>query len=269
MPKKHRGTYRLSAAIAFGFLLMASSLSPGCGRPSPESKTIPPTLHKLTDIGIRESGDLLAHTPTAVASPESDRIGDLIDDTADNDKTEPIKLPPTVKKDPDNTAKKPMDSSTAPPKRGEFTIQIGAYVIEENLSLAKETVSSLGFVPYTAEITRKMKMFCIIVEEGKTEAEAHEIASMLSGKGLNPRLLSNDGNTVDVAGGIYYYRNEALDAEGRIRSLGHAAHVEERTVEVVLTCLRTGNYMTSEEAEKDLNTLKQKGFSPVILKSDQ
>ena len=269
MPKKHRGTHRRSAAIAFGFLLMAASLSPGCGRPSPESKTIPPTPHKLTDITIRESGDPLVHTPTAVASPETDRIGDLIDDTADNDKTGTIAPPPAVKEDPHNTAKKPTDSGIAPPKRGEFTIQIGAYVIDENLSLAKETITSLGFAPYTTEITRKMKMFCVIVGKGKSEAEAHEIASILSGKGFNPRLLPNDGNTVDVAGGIYYYRNEALDAEVRIRSLGYAAHVEERTAEVILTCLRTGNYMTSGEAEKDLNALKQKGFSPVILKSDQ
>jgi hypothetical protein len=248
---------------------MTASLWVGCGRSSPESKTVPPTHHKLTDITIRESTDPLAHTPTAVVSPETDRVGDLIDDTTGNDKTEPIALPPAAKKEPDNTAKKPTSPSIAPPKRGEFTIQVGAYVIDENLSLAKETITSLGFTPYTTEITRKMKMFCVIVAEGKTEAEARETASILSGKGLKPRLLPNDGNTVDVAGGIYYYRNEALNAEGRINSLGYATHVEERTVEVVLTCLRTGNYITAGEAEKDLNALKQKGFFPVILKSDQ
>jgi len=40
-------------------------------------------------------------------------------------------------------------------------------------------------------------------------------------------------------------------------------------VEVFLKRLRVGGYGTIGEAKKDLTVLEQKGFTPVILKSDQ
>jgi hypothetical protein len=269
MPEKHRDIHRLSAAIASGFLLMAVSFWAGCDGAVPASKTAPPVPHKLTDTAIRGSGDAVTRTPTAMVSPEIDRPEGRADDTTGRDKTGPDTAPPAAKKDREKTAEKPTGEGTAPAIRGEFTIQIGAYIIDENLTLVKEKVTSLGFTPYTVDIGRKMKLFCVIVGEARTEEQARDIVSALSEKGFGTRLLPRDGNMVDVAGGIYYYKDDASEVEGRIRSLGYAVRVEERMVEVILKCLRIGSYGTADEAAKDLNALKQNGFSPVILKSDQ
>ncbi len=115
-----------------------------------------------------------------------------------------------------------------------------------------------------------MKMFCVIIGEPMTEEEAREIVSALSRQRDSHRgCYRTTSNMVDVAGGIYYYKDDASAAEGKLKAFGYATHVEERTVEVILTCLRIGGYATVDEAGKDLDALERKGFSPVILKSDQ
>jgi len=260
--ENRRRDRRLLAGITPGFLFAVVLLASGCDGSTPEIKAIPPTPHKLTDITIRSSISGIILTPTAVVSSEIDGLDDdQIEDTASRS--------PELKEEPRKPADGPTGGSDVTPGRGGYTIQVGAYIIDENLYAAKDKIVSLGFTPYTAEIRRKMKMFCVITAEGKTQTEANEIASTLSGKGFEPRLLPNEGNTVDVAGGIYYYNYDASAAEGRIAALGYSTRIEERIVEVILTCLRVGGYKSADEAVKDMNTLIQKGFSPVILKNDQ
>ena len=260
---ENRGrTYRLLAVIAFGLLFVAVTLAAGCDSGAHKTKAIPPTPHRLTDITIRSSTDGIIPTPTAAVSSE-------IDVSDDDRAVDTASRPPETKKEPENPAEEVTGGRVVTPKRGEYTIQIGAYIIDENLSRVKEGVLSVGFTPYTVEIGRKIKMFCVMVAEGKTRAEASEIVSALSAKGFKPRLLPNEVNTVDVAGGIYYYKYDALAAGGRIAALGYDTNIQERVVDVVLTCLRVGRYGSADEAAKDMNTLKEKGFSPVILKNDQ
>jgi cell division septation protein DedD len=269
MPKKQRGSNFLSAAIVSCFLLMAATLWVACDVTTPESKTSPPIPHKLGDITLKGSTSSAILTPTAVASPEPDSTGTPVAGKNGPDEGVAVSPPPVKKKVPEETAKKPPDTTIGPPKRGEFTIQIGAYIIDENLSHTKEEIISLGYSPYVTEIKQKIKMFCVIVGEPMAEKEAREIVSALAEKGFGARLLPGNGNTVDVAGGIYYYKNDASAAEGKIRALGYTAGVEERTVETILQCLRIGGYPTVDEARKDLTALERNGFSPVILKSDQ
>ncbi len=269
MPKKLRGNNRLSAAIASCFLFMVATFWAGCDGITPESRNAPPIPHKLGDVILKGSRDSAIPTPTAVVSPGFDVIHTPVAGKTGPDETDAVGPPPVAKKGPDGTTKKPADTTTGPPQRGEFTIQIGAYIIDENLVNTKERIAALGFSPYVTEMKRQMKMFCVIVGYGVTEKEGQEIVSALSAKGFGARLLPNTNNTVDVAGGIYYYKDDATAAEGKIKALGYTARVEERRVEAVLKCLRIGGYPTVDEAKKDLTALEQKGFSPVILKSDQ
>jgi hypothetical protein len=269
MPKKQRGGNLLSAAIISCFLSMAAILWVACDVTTPESKIIPSTPHRLGDITLKGSTSSAILTPTAVVSPEPGSDGTPVAGKNGPDEAGAVGPPPVAKKGPEETAKKPTDTTIEPAKRGEFTIQIGAYIIEENLIHTKEKIVSLGFSPYVTEIKQKVKMFCVIVGEPMAEKGAREIVSALAAKGFEARLLPAGDNTVDVAGGIYYYKNDASAAEGKIRALGYTARVEERRVEAILQCLRIGGYPTVDEARKDLTALERNGFSPVILKSDQ
>jgi cell division septation protein DedD len=269
MPKKRRGMNRLSAAVVSGFLLIMMACWPGCDRIKPEPEAGPPTPYKLGDITLRGSGTLLVFTATAVVSPGSDLVHTPSSDKTGPDETGAVPATPVPKQEPKKPAKKPAGETPGPPQRGEFTIQIGAYIVDKNLANTKEELISLGFSPYIKDTKRKMKMFCVIIGEPMTEEEAREIVSALSEKGFAPRLLPNKSNMVDVAGGIYYYKDDASAAQGMIKAFGYAARVEERTVEVILKCLRIGGYATVDEAGKDRASLERKGFSPVILKSDQ
>jgi cell division protein FtsN len=233
-----------------------------------EPASAPPTPHKLTDIVLKASETSPAFTPTAVVLPEPVNPP-AADETVPDEAAPPPTAPPAKTEQPKKATEKPVDTSGDGTAGGRFTIQVGAYVVDRNLASTKEKVISLGFTPYVTGIKRKMKMFCVIVGEGTTEHDARGIVSALSESGFEPRLLPDAGNTVDVAGGIYYYKNDASAAEERVKSLGYAARIEERTVEVTLKCLRIGTYETADAARKDLSILERNGFSPVILKSDQ
>lgn len=214
---------RLPAALVLALLIVTVTVWAGCGVAPPESKMSPPKPHALGDITVKGSADWSAFTPTTMVRPEPSGYGRPVGDTAGPDGSDAVGPSPAAPKQPETSAGEPAGAPVERAKRGGVTIQIGAYIIEENLVLAREKITSLGFTPYVTEIGRKMPMFCVIVAEAKTQADTREIASSLSAKGFGARLLPGNDNTVDVAGGIYYYKGDASAAERRITALGYPA----------------------------------------------
>jgi cell division protein FtsN len=269
MHKKQRGKGRFRAVIVSGILCAVTLLGAGCDGNEPPAKAAPPVPHTFGDIALRGSEVSVMFTPTAVVSPDPTSILTPRADRGLPDGTETVP-PLSLEKGKAETiverAPKKMDG---PPGGGDFTIQIGAYIVDENLARIREKIVSLGFSPYVKEMKQKMTMFCVIVGEGLGKDDADGTVSDLSDKGFNARSLPGKNGTVDVAAGIYYYRDDALAADGRVKALGYAPRIEERVVEVFLKRLRVGGYGTIGEAKKDLTVLEQKGFTPVILKSDQ
>ncbi len=269
MPQKKSGKGRFRAVIVSGILCAVMLISAGCSGNKPETKSAPPVPHKLTDIALRESGVSLIFTPTSAVSPGPGFTPTPTARETDLEGTQDTAPPPIGKKEPGNIAEGSPNGTSGPPEAGEFTIQIGAYIVDENLAHTREKIVSLGFSPYIKEMKQKMRMFCVIVKEGVSEKDANEAVSLLAAKGFNPRSLPGTKGMVDVAAGIYYYRDDALAEEASLKALGYAPRVEERTVEVYLKRLRVGGYGTIGEAKKDLTVLERKGFLPVILKSGQ
>jgi len=152
---------------------------------------------------------------------------------------------------------------------GEFTLQLGAFIFDNNLDQLTEELKSLGFVPYTEEVARTANMYCPIVLRGAEERESKEFVTMLSRLGLSPFLLNRDDGKYDVSSGVFYYESDAQAHARILRGKGYEPVIEVRNVELVLTRLRTGNYATVEEAEKDIEILEEKGLSAIIVKMDQ
>jgi hypothetical protein len=179
-----------------------------------------------------------------------------------------------IKKPEEKSAEKPEEkapppSKTTSPPAGTYTLQVGAYVVDENLTEAKDKVTALGLVPYVVEMKRALGMYCVIVKSRATEKEAHDTTGSLASKGFVPEVLTGAGGLFDVAAGIYYYRDDAEKAGKKAEALGYHPSIEHRTVEATLRGLRIGVYETVDEAQGDLTLLKKGGFSPVILKGGQ
>jgi hypothetical protein len=199
-------------------------------------------------------GPTPAHTPAATeGTPEVGESG----------------APPPIEKNPGHAGGDSSDTTAGLPGNGVFTIQIGAYIIDKNLNHIRDKIASLGFYPYVKEMKQTMRMYCVIVGEGLSEGDARGTVSVLTARGFDARLLPGYNGTVDVTAGIYYYKDDALVVEGEVKALGYTPRVEARSVEVVLKRLRIGGYRTIGDAKKDLAVLQGKGYSPVILKSDQ
>jgi hypothetical protein len=112
-------------------------------------------------------------------------------------------------------------------------------------------------------------MFFVIVEKGTDEAKAKEIAAALVAKGLKGEVIKGEGGIRDVSAGTYYFQRDAANAEKKVRDLGYDPVTERREATVVLKALRLGSYKSAEEADNDMKLLREKGFSPALLKGNQ
>ena len=260
-------TFSLIVAIGVG--------GSGCSSDNSPAKTPSPIPLNLDEIELKESGPTPGFTPTAVGigtmPPLHTPAAEFIPPT--EKKTGPTPSP-AKKEAPEKTAKKPDEKAPLPskpsvPPPGTYTLQIGAYVVDENFKEAWNKVGALNLFPYVKEMKRTMKMRCVIVERGTTEKRGQEIVTALSSKGFNPKLLKGNGGLFDASAGIYYYLDDAKKAAEKVEELGYRAQVEDREVEVILKGLRVGAYKSVDEAQENMTLLKKNGFSPVILKSDQ
>ncbi len=150
-----------------------------------------------------------------------------------------------------------------------FTLQLGAFISDKNLHRVRDGVSTLGYSPYVKEINREIVMYCPIIKQNLNRGEAEMWMKMLNTEGFNSVVLKGKNGLFDVASGLYYYEEDAKESRKRLKDLGYGAKIEGRKVEVTLKRLRIGSYEDIEDAKRDLNLLKEKGFSPIIVNKGQ
>lgn len=150
-----------------------------------------------------------------------------------------------------------------------FSLQVGAFIYDENLNRARNDVSALGYSPYIKEIKRVTVMYCPIVGKNIEKDEAKDLIEKLRFEGFGAVPLEGENGHVDVISGFFYYKDDAKASRDRLENLGYDVDIEERRLEVTFKRLRIGSYGTIEDAKKDLGVLKKEGFSPIIVNKDQ
>jgi cell division septation protein DedD len=150
-----------------------------------------------------------------------------------------------------------------------FSLQVGAFIHDENLNRVRDTVSQLGYSPYIKEIDRVIVMYCPVVGKNLKKDEAKDLMEKLDLEGFGAVPLEEEGGLVDVVSGFFYYKDDAETVQDRLESLGYDVDIEGRRVEVTFKRLRIGSYGTIEDAKRDLGVLKKEGFSPIIVNKDQ
>ncbi len=246
----------------------------GCSQEEPGAKPTPPKPLDLKDITVKGNTPAAAFTPTSVGTGETPVIHTPNAEPSIPEKKKTEGMPPPAKKEaPETVTKKPTEK--APPPKTEvvgadmYTLQVGAYIIDKNLTEARDAVTALGFTPYVKDVRRTMPMFFVVVEKGTDENKGKEIAAALAAKGFSGEVIPGEGGLRDVSAGKYYFQTDAANAERKIKELGYSPLIERREATVVLKALRLGSYKTADEADKDMKLLKEKGFSPAVLKGNQ
>jgi cell division septation protein DedD len=201
MPTKLRAKRRVRAAIISGVLCAVTVLWVGCDGNRSPAKVAPPAPHRLGDIALRGSEAPTLLTPTAVVSPGPPpaHTPAAMEDTPEVGEAG---APLPIEKNQSHAAEDSPDTTAGLPGDGDFTIQIGAYIIDKNLNHIRDKVASLGFSPYVKEMTQTIRMYCVIVGEGLSKDEASEVASALTVRGFDARRLPGKDGTVDVTAGI-------------------------------------------------------------------
>ncbi len=136
---------RLSAAVVSGFLLMVVACWVGCDPILSRIKDDPADPAQTRRYHAQGERNITCLYPNGRGFSGVRPRPHSIADKTGPDKTGAVPLNSGTEKGAEETRKE-ADEPRGPPQRGEFTIQIGAYIIDENLIACKERTHLSGLL---------------------------------------------------------------------------------------------------------------------------
>lgn len=176
----------------------------------------------------------------------------------------PVKAEPKVEK----PAPKALAKVTKPEESLEkrYTLQVASLVREKNALSLEKKLGELGYTPVVRKMTASITHHRVYGGEFGSREEAEQAARKLNVDGFPSKVVKTKEGKFAPEVGAFLRLNEAIDLAHSLQTKNYAAKIVSEPTSTPVHQVRVGKYENRAEALKALESLKGKGFEPIIVK---
>jgi cell division septation protein DedD len=154
-----------------------------------------------------------------------------------------------------------------PPETGEtwYAIQIASLVRESNAVSLKKRLGDMGYTPDVRTVTARITHHRVYVGDWSSREEAERTARQLNVDGFPSNVVTLPGGKFTLEAGSFLRLNEAIDLAHKLQTKNHTAKIVSEPVPTPVHQVRVGKYASRAEAREALQSLKGKGFEPLVV----
>ena len=176
----------------------------------------------------------------------------------------PVKAQPKVEKPAPKALAKVTKSEESLEKR--YTLQVASLVREKNALSLEKKLGELGYTPVVRKMTASITHHRVYGGEFGSREEAEQAARKLNVDGYPSKVIKTKEGKFAPEVGSFLRLNEAIDLAHNLQTKNYAAKIVSRPTSTPVHQVRVGKYENRAEALKALESLKGKGFEPIIVK---
>lgn len=176
----------------------------------------------------------------------------------------PVKAQPKVEK----PAPKALAMLTKPEESLEkrYSLQVASLVREKNALSLEKKLGELGYTPVVRKMTASITHHRVYGGEFGSREEAEQAARKLNVDGYPSKVVKTKEGKFAPEVGSFLRLNEAIDLAHNLQTKNYAAKIVSGPTSTPVHQVRVGKYENRAEALKALESLKGKGFEPIIVK---
>ena len=176
----------------------------------------------------------------------------------------PVKAQPKVEK----PAPKALAMLTKPEESLEkrYSLQVASLVREKNALSLEKKLGELGYTPVVRKMTASITHHRVYGGEFGSREEAEQAARKLNVDGYPSKVVKTKEGKFAPEVGSFLRLNEAIDLAHNLQTKNYAAKIVSEPTSTPVHQVRVGKYENRAEALKALESLKGKGFEPIIVK---
>lgn len=232
--------------------------------PTQKQAAVPP---KVAGPGAKESPK---PTPKQLPAPlkvEGPKAPSRVAKPVPTPQKSPKTAPPRAQVDqptPKRLAR--VSEPTAKPEKW-YSIQVASLVIERNALSLKKRLEKLGYSPTIEKTTAPIKRHRVYAGEFSSRDAAEQTARRLSVDGFPSNMVETGQRKFALEVGWSFSLNEALDLAHGLHKKNYASKIVSNASPTPVHVVRVGNYKDRSDAVRASETLKAKGFAPLIVRN--
>ena len=155
-----------------------------------------------------------------------------------------------------------------PPETGEawYAVQVASLVRASNAVSLQKRLKDMGYTPDVQTVTTRITHHQVHVGEWSSREEAERTARQLNVDGFPSTVVTLAGGQFALQAGSFLRLNEAIDLAHKLQTKNYTAKIVSEPVPTPVHQVRVGKYASRAEARKVLESLKGKGFEPLVVK---
>ena len=163
---------------------------------------------------------------------------------------------------PQPMAKLPTTPGTA---ARQYAIQVASLVREQNALSLQKRLEKMGYTPDVRKVTARITHHRVYVGEFSSREDAERTARQLNVDGFPSNVVTMKGGKFALEVGSFLRLNEAIDLAHNLQTKHYTAKIVSEPVPTAVHQVRVGTYGNRAEALKALDSLKRKGFEPLVV----
>ena len=223
----------------------------------------PPAAEEQQGEGRSEVPETQAKVPTE-AQPKVSPEAPVTGPQGPSEVAKPSETPPEFEK----PAPEPIVKTTVPevePKRP-YSVQIASLVVKRNADALQKRLEKLGYRATVRKRTAPISRHRVYAGEFRDREEADQVARRLSADGFSPRLVEGEQGKFAVEVGWSFNQNDAIDLARQLQQKNYTSQIVTKRAPTPVYVVHVGAYEKKSEAVREVKALKQKGFSPFVVR---
>lgn len=147
----------------------------------------------------------------------------------------------------------------------QYAIQVASLVREQNALSLQKRLEKMGYTPDVRKVTARITQHRVYVGEFNSREEAGRTARQLNVDGFPSNVVAIKGGKFALEAGSFLRLNEAIDLARNLQTKNYTAKIVSDPVPTAVHQVRVGKYGNRAEALKALDSLKRKGFEPLVV----
>lgn len=230
---------------------------------APPAEKAPQEAPPQAKVAIKESNPPPRPPEKPAAEPQV-----KVEEPAPTAKAKAEKPTPEPRMSVEKPAPQAVAKVPTPPDTGEtwYAVQVASLVRGSNAVSLQKRLGDMGYTPDVHTVTARITHHRVFVGEWSSREEAERAGRELNVDGFPSNVVTLPGDKFTLQAGSFLRLNEAIDLAHKLQTKNHTAKIVSEPVPTPVHQVRVGKYASRAEADKALESLKGKGFKPLVVK---
>jgi len=218
---------------------------------------------------VPEPGTSDAGEQTGARSPVETEPAAVVESRTPEPETATVQEPALVQEPlpvREEPAAEPGDSPVAAAGAAQFSLQMGAFILDTSVADLEKKLRAAGYEPFMKKGSTTAMMNMLTVGPFGNAADARAALSRLNEAGVDTNMRRRDDGSAIINAGSYLLEENAASVMKKIRSLGYPVKLYKSEARLPMTFVRVGRYRDMDEATTAKKELKAKGLDGIVVK---